>query len=94
MAIYKIRGENREVFNEEHFSRELRSSKFYSEERKQELLPRMENTFRCCDDDGITYFWGVCSSNQSFAPLDEVGRSYGCTYIEYKNPLTGHYEPL
>lgn len=54
----------------------------------------MTHKFRCKDDDGVTYFWGVCSDQNSFAPLDTVGAALGCTTIEYKNPATGKYEML
>lgn len=94
MAIFKVQGENREVFNGEKFSRRIRMTKDYSDHEVEELKKRMIHRFRCCDDDGITYFWGVCSNDSSFAPLDYLGEEYGCTYIEYKNPVTGKYEML
>ena len=96
MTVFKITGENRAVFHGEKFSRELRftsqkTEKVYKETGKH---PNMPHRFRVCDDDGITYFWGVCSNDSSFVPLDWVGVMYGCTYIEYKNPKTGEYEML
>ena len=98
MAIFKILGEKKSVFNYEKFKRELLCEllcdRQYSEEQIEKLKPKMIHHFRCCDDDGITYFWGVCSNDSSFAPLDCVGEDYGCTYIEYKNPQTGEYEQL
>lgn len=94
MAIFKVQGENAAVFEGEHFSREIIANRSYSAERFEALVPAMVNRFRCCDDDGVTYFWGVCSSDSSFAPLDCLGEAYGCTYIEYKNPKTVKYEQL
>lgn len=96
MATFKITGESRSVFGEEHFSRAVRFSTYREEQRYEETgrYAKMPYRFRCCDDDGITYFWGVCSTDSSFAPLDEVGVAYGCTYIEYKNVATGCYEAL
>lgn len=94
MAIYKITGENASVFGKEKFSREIRADRPYTSERLEMLKPKMTHRFRCCDDDGVTYFWGVCSSDSSFAPLDCTGEAYGCAYIEYKNPETGEYEML
>ena len=95
MAYYKITGENKEVFNDEHFNRNIRASSAKGQERLAGgFVPNMPYRFRCCDDDGVTYFWGVCSNDSSFAPLDWEGADYGCTYIEYKNPVTGEYEML
>ena len=50
--------------------------------------------FRLLDDDGIVYFYGRCTSDSSFAPLDNYGSAYGCTDIQYKNLATGVYESL
>lgn len=96
MAVYKITGENAAVFHNEHFSREPRFTTWKSRERYENtgILPEMPYRFRVCDDDEITYFWGICSSDSTFGPLDYEGTDYGCTYIEYKNPKTGEYEPL
>lgn len=94
MAIFKITHENKAVYGGEKFSRAIRSEYQYSNEQMKELLPQMVHKFRCKDDDGVTYFWGVCSDPNSFAPLDLVGGEHGCTTIEYKNEATGHYKPL
>ena len=44
-------------------------------------------TFRLTDDDGKVYYYGKssdCNSKTAFAPLDELGRSMGCTRIQYR----------
>lgn len=94
MAIFKITHENRAVFEGEKFSRQIRCEYQYTAAQIEALLPKMIHKFRCKDDDGVTYFWGVCSDDSSFAPLDTVGASVGCTEIQYKNPATGKYETL
>ena len=94
MAIFKITHENKAVFDGEKFDRRIRCEYQYSREQIEKMLPRMIHKFRCKDDDGITYFWGVCSDPNSFAPLDTVGAALGCTEIQYKNPTTGKYETL
>lgn len=96
MAIYKIQGENAEVFGEEHFSRRIRTEYAcnYTEAQIRRRLPDLVHRFRVKDDDGVTYFWGVCSDPDSFAPLDQEGAEYGATTIEYKDPHTGRYEAL
>ena len=53
----------------------------------------MTEKFRLLDDDGIVYFYGY-ATEQEFDPLDEYGECYGCTMIEYKNPITKKYEML
>ena len=50
--------------------------------------------FRLLDDDGIIYAYGISTDNSSFAPLDRYEYVYGCTEIQYKNPITGEYETL
>ena len=92
MALFKITGENREVFEGEKIIREIRSLYNYSEAQYASMKLRMNKRFRCKDDDGVVYFWGVCSSH-SFDPLD-FGEQYGCTSIEYKNATTGAWEVL
>lgn len=88
---FKVTGWNRSVFEGEKFNTSVREVQYDDcEAETDELIYR----FRCCDDDGITYFWGTCNNDSSFAPLDCLGASYGCTYIEYKNPKTGEYEML
>lgn len=94
MAIFKITHENKAVFEGEKFSCQIRCEYQYSKAQIEAMLPSMTHHFRCKDDDGVTYFWGVCSDPSSFAPLDTVGASLGCTTIEYKNPATGKYEML
>ena len=105
MAFYKITGENKNVFDGGHFDR---GPRFYPEGdyfiaehdpeyrrfEKAGKFPDMPHRLRVCDDDGVTYFWGVCSDDSSFAPLEGDGYAYGCTYIEYKDPKTGKYEML
>ena len=87
-TYYKITGENRSIFENEKFGRYVRNKGQKVEEKVVGLTYR----FRCCDDDGEIYFWGVCNKYDSFQPLDWEGGDYGCTYIEYKNPMTGRYE--
>ena len=94
MAIFKITHENRAVFGGEKFARNIRSEYQYSKAQIEAMLPDMIHKFRCRDDDGVTYFWGVCSDPNSFAPLDTVGSSLGCTEIQYKNQKTGKYETI
>lgn len=94
MTAFKITGENRSVFGDEHFARHIRYASAREQARYTDTTPDMPHRFRVCDDDGVTYFWGISSNDSSFAPLDMVGVDYGCTYIEYKNPVTGKYEML
>lgn len=57
----------------------------------------LNHKFRLLDDDGVIYAYGYSddsTSEDAFAPLDEVGEAYGCTSIEYKNQKTGKYECL
>lgn len=91
--IFKIMNENREVFDDEKFSRKIRKTKNYTDEQLKELESKMVHRFRVLDDDNVTYFWGISSSDESFAPLDMVGLAYGCTQIQYKNKY-GKYETL
>lgn len=94
MAIYKITHENKAVFDGEKFGRQVRCEYQYSSKQIEAMLPDMIHHFRCKDDDGVIYFWGVCSDSSSFAPLDCEGAAFGCATIEYKNPETGKYEML
>jgi hypothetical protein len=60
-------------------------------------LDRMGFQFRLCDDDGVPYFYGWSATNDdedAFLPLDDYGEAYGCTYIEYLNPVTYKWEML
>ena len=66
----------------------------YTATEIKELLLDMVHRFKVMDDDGVTYFWGVCSDSSSFAPLDQEGAEYGATSIAYKNRKTGEYEEL
>ena len=51
-------------------------------------------SFRLLDDDGTVYAYGKSTDNSSFAPLDKYKPLYGCTTIEYRDPVTGKYEML
>lgn len=51
-------------------------------------------TFRLLDDDGEIYAYGKSTDDSSFAPLDRYMNDYGCTEIQYRNPVTGKYETL
>ena len=103
--MYRITDTNDNVFPGEQFSTEIyRGIVAYPDERMsdmdkrfQKLLPKCTNKFRCCDDDGIWYFMGVstsCDDEDAFAPLDDIGVAYGCTYIEYWNEDTHEWEEL
>lgn len=59
--------------------------------------------FRVLDDDGEVYWYGyfvdLASVNDDvqpdgFEPLDDYGRSYGCTEIHYKCKDGGKWEQL
>ena len=91
MALFRITGENPDVFDGEKFIRGIRSFYQYGSGAYEEMKRNMKYHFRC-KDDGVVYFWGVCSSF-SFDPLD-FGEEYGCTTIEYKNGSTGLWEVL
>lgn len=92
MALFRIDGENLCVFNGGRFDRVVRSLYQYSAAQWKSMELRMNKRFRVLDDDGVVYFWGVCSS-YSFDPLD-FGEEYGCTSIEYKNAVSGLWEVL
>lgn len=93
-VIFSIRGENRAVFEDgECFRRGIRADRPVTDAEIEQMKPNMTHHFRCVDDDGMTYFWGVCNE-KSFAPLDMVGYSYGCTEIHYKDEKTGRFERL
>lgn len=49
--------------------------------------------FRLLDEDGVVYAYGY-NSSENFAPLEQYMYAYGCTKIQYKNPVTGKYETL
>lgn len=49
--------------------------------------------FRLLDDDGVIYAYGK-STVRSFAPLDRYEPDYGCTEIQYRDPVTKKYIPL
>lgn len=61
--------------------------------KEQGCVPELF-TFRLLDDDGEIYAYGKSTKNDSFAPLDAYEGSYGCTEIQYRNPVTGKYETL
>lgn len=94
MTLFTVTGENRSVFGAERFNRRVRATGDAPQEELETMRDKLVHRYRCCDDDGVTYFWGMCSDDSSFAPLDYLGEGYGCTYIEYKNPVTGEYEML
>lgn len=48
--------------------------------------------FKMFDDDGNLYYEGLSKTNYSFAPLDEMGYSIGCTEIHYLE--NGEYKRL
>ena len=58
--------------------------------------------FRLLDDDGIIYAYGIMDKDRldhdenvdGFEPLDKYMYAYGCTEIQYKDPITGVYETL
>lgn len=90
-TIYTVDGENRSVFNEdEHFKRGKRVAMF---ERVPADTSELKYRYRVKDDDDVTYFWGRCNNDSSFAPVDELGEAYGAIHIEYKNEK-GVYEEL
>lgn len=103
--MYRITNTNDNIFPGEQFSTEIyRGIVAYPDERMcdmdkrfQKLLPKCVHKFRCCDDDGDWYFMGLSTSNDdddAFAPLDEIGFAYGCTYIEYWNEDKKEWEVL
>ena len=103
--MYRITNTNDNIFPGEHFSTDIyRGIVAYPDERMcdmdkrfQKLLPKCVHKFRCCDDDGDWYFMGLSTSNDdddAFAPLDEIGFAYGCTYIEYWNEDKKEWEVL
>ena len=49
--------------------------------------------FELLDDDNELYFMGYSACDSSFAPLDDVGESYGCTTIRYRG-ANGKMETL
>lgn len=92
MALFRIDGENREVFEGGRFDRGVRSLYQYSGGKYEEMRHNMKYRFRCLDDDGVCLFWGACSA-LSFDPLD-FGEEHGAVTIEYKNARTGAWEAL
>ena len=91
--IFKIMNENRDIFEDEKFSRKIRKTENYTDEQLKELESKMIYHFRVLDDDNVTYFCGVSSYNEYFSPLNREGLAYGCTKIQYKNKQ-GKYETL
>jgi hypothetical protein len=92
MALFKITRTNKKIFGEEKFHTRPRSEREITDMYLEKMTPKMTHFFRCLDDDGEPYFWGVCSS-ENFLPLDLVGEQYGCTTIQYLNK-NGEYETL
>jgi hypothetical protein len=41
--------------------------------------------FQLRDADGETYFVGRSNDGSNLGPMDEIGESYGCTFIYYKD---------
>lgn len=95
-TIFTVDGENRSVFYDletgkpEHFKRGPRVARF---EEVPAETSELKYRYRVLDDDYITYFWGRCNNDSSFAPVDELGEAYGAIHIEYKNE-NGEYEEL
>ena len=61
-----------------------------------------KHRIRLLDDDGTVYFYLYSDENYNtseldadvlFYPLDSLGKSYGCTELQYKTP-TGEYKTL
>lgn len=68
---------------------------FYSSEKAREKKDKViekGTKFRLLDDDDIVYFIGYSMDNSSFAPLDDLGESYGCVSIQYWE--NGEWEEL
>ena len=66
-------------------------------ERTEEEKKKYPYAFKLYDDDEELYFKGYSNDDESeraFAPLDGIGRSYGCTEIKYRNRNTGKFETL
>lgn len=102
--MYRITRTNKAVFGDETFSDMYRGFRARANETIEETEARFERLkakcnkrFRVLDDDGEIYFWGCATTNddeRAFQPLDEVGVTYGCTYIEYYNSETKEWEEL
>ncbi len=64
-----------------------------SSDYRPEFVGKLNEKFRLLDgDDGIC-FVGYSDNDSSFAPLDQLGRGYGCVGIEYLDD-TGTWLPL
>lgn len=50
---------------------------------KSEQTPQHKFPFKIFDDDGILYYEGLSKINFTFEPLDDFGKSAGCTEIHY-----------
>lgn len=102
--MWKITETNPRIFADEKFNNEYRGFYISANETKEEAILRFERLkkkcnkkFRVCDDDGNWYFKGFATTNddeRAFQPLDDLGVSYGCTYIEYWNPDVKKWEVL
>lgn len=53
-----------------------------------------KHKFRLLDDDSEIYFYGFSDDDSSFEPLDWSMGLWGCTEIQYLNPITNKYETL
>lgn len=63
------------------------------EDTLEECKSNCEFAFRMLDDDDEVYYYGRCSSNDSFSPLDDFGApNAGCTTIQYFR--SGKWETL
>ena len=59
----------------------------------------LPDKFKLFDDDDNCYFRGKfdmenCGEEGEFAPLDNLGAAYGCTYLMYMTPEMDQYEML
>ena len=102
--MFKVTKTNSEVFGNETFGTFYRGFNRKPEETEEEATTRFNKLkeicnkkFRVCDDDGVWYFKGVSTTDnteRAFEPLDNLGVDYGCTYIEYWNKVTKKWEEL
>ncbi len=73
---------------------------FQSHDYREDVFAHQPTTkFRLLDDDGEVYFIGLITDeclngpeDRAFSPLDELGRGYGCTEMQYRN--NGQWETL
>lgn len=55
----------------------------FIENQKAEITPKFNFKFRLLDGDRNIYFEGLATRNDSFDPLDFLGREHGCIDIQY-----------